>query len=1117
MADNKNPFENILNKLGEESQGLTAEEKTLARRLVAYEAQTKELDKKINQLSTQLEQVKRPIPMTGGTSNQWQTIEDSRKKRVVEIEKQLESTSKQQMSIVEKMAQIDIITEPGGYTEEHRIQSANENFIRSTRGLTKQERISSEVYKYTRPQYYETIQRAARQPSHLITERIRSREEEIQNLSTRLSEMAESGIEMIPGKIPEGLSKKERKQFRKEEKRKAELRQEYTSTANRFEQAIEELGISKAAEAEQKRLGVDLPSMKTSAITWGERVTRETLNKARAIEKIQSGAVGTPKQEREELVKLADRIRTLSETIQKLNTDYGDNAAAIEEHSKELKGLTSSYEEQKAVVKQQMKDSTSGGGGLGAKIAAGAGFIGDLAAIGAQVARTTTVQHTLADVQNRTAMAAISNQQFDDYTSAMRGDMGAFRRISTGVYESAGQRAITLGNRMAGTVVAEGLGNTAKAVEGAIGGGMSSFAKSLGNPYAATTGAIAGGAPYAGQAAIQSSDVARGISKFQTVQEAFRAYKDLEDTTYYVTDKSAGAYRGLLGNMLQSTSGAGRTRGELFAAGNNIDYRNRLADLGMSEAQMLQIQQVGTKSLGADFNSKMITRSAEIQRAGLMSAGEYTGGISQLNQIGGIGQMETVLKNAVAAGMDTSKNILQMIGAINNLSNQDALKGLTTAQASAELIGLGVSAPGVSNLPAAMRANIAANSANMISKSMSDSSMNWFNVREFAQLREQFPTATLAQLTRMQSLTPTELKGLSNKQNIEKLGLSTLLIDNETGNIRQERLKDISKISTITEIDKQTGIFATADQKARIAKAIGSKGGIESLKESKDEQDRIAYDQYASIISRSADVGSTANQLSGLLTGKKAPTAIDKPVVSKILEEKGLLKQNYETPLMYQSASNEWDQVLPQSVTGLSKQQRNTLEEAVSRGKSFGDLEKESPDTASAFGRIQRAIHGDISDQDVKNRYKDITDTAQKTKVGTAGAGGDVETVSRIAAEEMKSMQKIVNEGQKIFKDVYGGLKGFQEHIAAVNAVFDPKKFQQQASTAATELSMEAGKEFKDGVQGFKEAVDKLRDTLGMSKMPETKKSQKPADAEDLDAIEKNRKIKIDSSIIRYG
>lgn len=672
----------------------------------------------------------------------------------------------------------------GGYWENYRKERAAADMIKSTNTFVGKRSTDEQVYRASRSvsSLGAITKQAGTRTSSQLEQDVTAEKGRLAGYQEEIRGIAASGIN-----TPED-------------------EEAYRQAGIHHQESINKLGVLTGAQTRQSRNKTDLIGRQRSAESLVAKVGKDSLRREVASE-ISSGSVGSMEDEALNLESIQDKILKAAEAFE----DALDTSSeAAEDLGKELETLGTEYDKQKEKMSQM-----SGGGGetISDKVARWSGTAADVLQAGATGLKTMGVDQELRDVANRAGFAAISNQQFQDHQAALGGDMAAFRRMNSGQYADAANKAGFLGD-----LTATSLGMSAGADAAAI---VAQAAKKSGNVMSlveagdAVSETISVGAQRGVSGIAKGVDIARSISKGETQISAFHAYMALPDEEKRAQDISMQAYRDTMGGNTLATRGAGSGRGSLFSQMNDPASRMALAKLGMGADQMQATYGQGISELGADFRGEgaagMVKRAATLQRSGMMNADQYMSNIGQLNAAGGnaAGNMENIMKNAVANGMDSSRNIQQMVAGISGLSQSSAMMGISTAAGATNAMGLALDTQALRSLPAEMRAGAAASQIGKMNNSMSDSSMNLFNVAESFALRRAAPDVSDAQIARMQKLTATELAEIQNDpEAAKKMGLGFLGKD-------KALLKKVSGIVTSAESNKAGGLILS--QKARAA------------------------------------------------------------------------------------------------------------------------------------------------------------------------------------------------------------------------------------------------------------------------------------------------------------
>lgn len=689
----------------------------------------------------------------------------------------------------------------------------------------------------------------------------------------------------------------------------------YRQAGIHHQESVNKLGALTGAQTRQGRNKTDLMGRQRSTESLVAKVGKDSLKREVASE-IASGNVGSMEEEGLNLESIQDKILKAAEAFEKALDGSGD---AAEELGKELEDLGEEYDKQK----EKMGQMASGGGeSIKDKVARWSGTAADVLQAGATGLKTMGVDQELRDVANRTGFAAISNQQFQDHQAALGGDMAAFRRMNSDQYGKSADKAGFLGNLTA-TSVGLSAGADAAAIAGVIAKNAGNASSWIANQGDALSETISVGAQRGVSSVSKITDVARGLSSGETQRQAFHAYMALSDEEKRVQDASMQAYRDTMGGNTLATRGAGSGRSALFGQMDDPAQRMALAKLGMGADQMQATYGQGINEMGADFRGAgaagMVKRAAELQRSGMMNAGDYMSNMGQLNAVGGgAGNMETIMKNAVANGMDSSRNIQQMVAGIAGLSSASAMMGISTAAGATNAMGLALDTEALRSLPAEMRAGAAASQIGKMGNSMSDSSMNLFNVAESFALRKAFPEASDAQLARMQKLRPEEIAEIqADPTAAKKFGLDVV-------NKTKDGVNKLSRISAKTEANSQAGLLVGAEARAGLNDVIDGKM---TWKEFEKQHPQSSQDVIAAGGLHGSNSAVSMPFLAKLAAGEKMSASELPPDSGKPNAAEGILAAQFTAMEKLNAAGQKHFKDLYDGIEGFNKKLERSLKD----------------------------------------------------------------------------------------------------------------------------------------------------------------------------------------------
>jgi lysozyme len=220
------------------------------------------------------------------------------------------------------------------------------------------------------------------------------------------------------------------------------------------------------------------------------------------------------------------------------------------------------------------------------------------------------------------------------------------------------------------------------------------------------------------------------------------------------------------GMSSEGVAGGGRRQSlqELLSDPAVVGMIARRAGLGTKDIPRLVgagVSALGTEMAG-EGGVNSIVRAGELSRIGYMQSPEqYFQARGALTGVGGGSEdMERILKNAVAAGMDSSKNIMEMVQATTSMARVSATAGISAVGGASQMLGLGVQQLRGQGVSANMAVGAAQFAAGRIEDISTSKDLDMFNVMEFARLRQGFEGASMQQLQSMQTASPQELRQL---------------------------------------------------------------------------------------------------------------------------------------------------------------------------------------------------------------------------------------------------------------------------------------------------------------------------------------------------------------------
>lgn len=221
-------------------------------------------------------------------------------------------------------------------------------------------------------------------------------------------------------------------------------------------------------------------------------------------------------------------------------------------------------------------------------------------------------------------------------------------------------------------------------------------------------------------------------------------------------------------NVANGKAGGGGNREDVMSALMDPEVLKRLSSnsgIGMKDIPSILSGFKG--AIGKDFTANgMQGIESEMARAGnaarvgyLDSTSQYIQARGQLTGIGGgSDDLEKIMKQAVAAGMDSSKNIMEMVGAVQELNSVSASAGINSTMASTEMLGRSIGDLRAQGVSKNMATRAARKGAAAVSDFGTSGEMDIFNIMEMSGLRKDFKNAEMWELDALQQADPKELE-----------------------------------------------------------------------------------------------------------------------------------------------------------------------------------------------------------------------------------------------------------------------------------------------------------------------------------------------------------------------
>jgi hypothetical protein len=442
-----------------------------------------------------------------------------------------------------------------------------------------------------------------------------------------------------------------------------------------FEQMKLEQGQVTGALAYQKKMGTDTKSVYTEASLLAKKF-EETAFEEQSRVTVRSDKTRTSAKIKEELDAEAKKFK---DALDKLTQAIESNADDIDAHKKVVEESTAKIKEleiQKDELRKQGWDRPGGRGMWGVPVKDLIGTGGAALQAGSNIFSQWAIGVPKDELKLHAALMGIANQNFDDARAAAKGDVAALRRLQ------ASSESVRFAQSMRGRqVVAETVGvagsiatTGAQAAEGFARGAMTGSAVAGG--VAAVGAAAQGVTQVSGQAARLSSGAAT-TEQFVDSYSLRQANQAAIDYQSVVQQQTALDY---FRQTYAATAGMGRRASGTLARIRDQQYVDRMASqYGIGLQDIAQFQQAGARALGSQYDPGQLEGAARAYRARLVeSTGEYAGLLGTTRALGGKdAELERTLRQAVAAGMDSSKNIGEIMKGIGDMASAQSSGGMS--------------------------------------------------------------------------------------------------------------------------------------------------------------------------------------------------------------------------------------------------------------------------------------------------------------------------------------------------------------------------------------------------------------------------------------------------------
>jgi hypothetical protein len=601
-------------------------------------------------------------------------------------------------------------------------------------------------------------------------------------------------------------------------------------------------GIAKAGIAIQKRQGTDLASIYESSAgiikkQIDQRIVRET----------QAGEYGSVSKINKEF---DEKLAQLTKSFEKLNSVIHDATSTEEEKiaaEKQHKQAREEYD------KAELKKEAAGAGGVGgskwgARALMAADILGAAGAVtqaGGAGYRQWAIKREMDTVRLQTGFMGIANQRYQDAQAAAGGDMAAILRIQRGTYQDAIKFGEKISEKEYSASKTEAIGggmstaaNIAKGViaGAAVGGAGGAIIGGVGAVPGAIVGGIVGGIGAGVSGVTQTSgriaELQSGAIKAAAFQDAFNTKMAKSEAELMMSTAVQQKAMDFTRSSWGSTSGAGVGRAGILKTLRSEGFQqNLVAEYGMGQEELLGLTQAGLHGLGKQFRTGDIDRAGKFSRGGFGSSEQYMAIRSQIAQTGGTkDNLETIMRNAVAAGMDSSKNLADMTRTMSSMASFSSAGGVSTFGGAAAGVAASIEALRKSGVNEAMAPGAAGLAGEQINASLN---------RRAVDIPSLVQSARMLKLGLKPGTVAGEAAAKMKPEQIRTL-LATLEDKNATEDQKQRAIEEAGQYKWLKGSDKDAASKVRELSTISIQKAIMDKNQGFAW----DKEDQKLHDDY---------------------------------------------------------------------------------------------------------------------------------------------------------------------------------------------------------------------------------------------------------------------------------
>ena len=495
---------------------------------------------------------------------------------------------------------------------------------------------------------------------------------------------------------------------------------------------LREIGIGQAAIHEQRKMRIDTRSQYHDTREFAEKTSR-ALGDRDIRSMIKSGGIDFRDADKQ-LEAAQRKMITAFEAFDKALKAGAEN---VDELGKAAGAAKQDVEQKAGIAKALQQAGMGSKGDILSTVGTGLQVGGAIVSASGDIYRQWTSQKNMDVARLQTGFLGIANQRYADARAAASGDAAAIMRVRNDSYNKSiafGQNISTDETRAsAANMVGSGMSATGSMLKGGAAGAVTGAAiGSFFGGIGAIPGAVIGGAigtiggglsAAAGgitQTSGQAAQLQSGATQASAFQEGYGAMMAQETARQAMQAAVLQKAMDFTRQSWRASSGAGSGRAGMLSGVRDITFQQNLAkNYGINLEESAGLMAAGIGTMGGNFSSSDITRAGAFAKAGFGSSEQYMSLRGQMSSAGGgtKDNLETILRNAVAAGMDSSKNVADMVRTMGSVAMRTSAGGVSTFGGAAAATARGVealTAIGVDRNLAAGAAGLAAGTSDAI-------------------------------------------------------------------------------------------------------------------------------------------------------------------------------------------------------------------------------------------------------------------------------------------------------------------------------------------------------------------------------------------------------------------